>query len=350
MVLEFGIQRGCFFCGGILVSPLSTERDLRKIVNPVNPARPVNPASIDRERLASLDLLACWIYQYMIYLLHITTLIVILLVLCWSMQLSIGYTGILNLAHVAFMGVGAYVAVIAVKSYHLPLPLAFLFAILSPLPLAWLLSRLTQKVHGDYLALMTLWFSFVVYVVELNLTGITRGPLGISNIFLPGIGHTPESFFYLSTIIALSAYFLIRRIVHSPFGRVMAALRDDEVSATVLGKNTVRVKQTVFLVSSMFAGLAGALFAFFIHFIDPSSFHLPLLVSVLTFLIVGGLGSLRATTVGVIALVILQESLRFFPLSNEGIGAMRQILYALMLLLILYYRPKGMLGRVQLPA
>ena len=284
------------------------------------------------------------------YLLHVATLIVILLILCWGFQLAIGYTGILNLAHVALMGVGAYTAVIAVKSYHLPFVVALLLSMVAPLPLAWMLSRLTRKVRGDYLALMTLWFSFVVYVVELNLTGITRGPLGISNIFLPGIGRTAESFFYLSAIIALGAYFLIRRIIRSPYGRVMAAVRDDEVSAMVLGKNTVAVKQTVFLVSASVAGLSGALFAFFIHFIDPASFHLPLLMIAFAFLIVGGLGSLKATTVGVVALVILQESLRFFPLGNEGIGAMRQILYSLMLLLILYYRPKGMLGKVELPA
>ncbi len=284
------------------------------------------------------------------YFIYLLTLTLIMLILCWSFQLIIGYTGIVNLAHVGLMGIGAYAAVIAVKTLHVPFGLALLIAIIAPLPFAWLLSRLTRKVSGDYLALMTLWFMFVLYVVELNLQSITRGPLGLANIFSPWPFRDPLTYCLLVSVIALAVFFFLRRMINSPFGRVLAAVRDDEISAVALGKNTTRVKTTVFLISGALAGLSGACFAFFIHFIDPASFHVPLIVTVLTIVIVGGLGSMPATTAGVIALIILQESLRFLPLSPDGIGALRQIVYAGSLLIILYYRPKGMLGRVQLPA
>lgn len=286
----------------------------------------------------------------MLYLIHIATEICIFLVIAWSFQLAVGYTGIMNLSHVAFVGIGAYAASIATLSYGWPFPFALALAMIAPIPFAWLLSRLSKNVRGDYLALMTLWFLFVVYVVELNWQSLTRGPLGLVSITPPALLHSPLRYLIFVIIIVLVCWALLKRLVDSPYHRVLSAVRDDEVIATVLGKDVVAAKRSVMVFTSSLAGLAGACFAFFVSFIDPSSFYLPMLILVMTMVIAGGLGSLTATTVGVVVFSLLPEALRFFPLPAEYLGALRQILYAGILLGILIVRPQGMFGKVELPS
>jgi branched-chain amino acid transport system permease protein len=285
------------------------------------------------------------------YLVHLLILIGIYTILAISLQLSVGFTGLLNLGHIAFYALGAYTsALLAFNGF------TFWFCFLSAGILAmifgFLLSLPTNKLKGDYLALATMGFSFVVYAVLLNWTSLTRGPLGLPGIPKPkifGISFSDNfSFLILVAIIALISYLIIKRITISPFGKVLEAIRDNELVVRVLGKNTFKMKSLALMISSFFAGIAGSLYAHYITFIDPSSFTLLQLIPVLSIVIIGGLASLEGTILATIILMLLPEPLRFIGFPSSIVGPARQILYALLLLLILIYKPKGFYGRVSL--
>ena len=205
---------------------------------------------------------------------------------------------------------------------------------------------------GDYLALVTLGFSFVTYAVLINWTELTRGPLGISGIPRPtlfGFG-TNENLVYLIFVfvIAIISYLFIHRITTSPFGKVVEAVRDDELSAKSLGKSTFRVKCINLATSAFFAGIAGCLYASYITFIDPSSFTFSNIIPIVLIIIIGGLGSLPGTVIATFLIVLLPEPMRFIGFSSSIVGPARQIAYALILLIILYYKPRGFYGKLDL--
>jgi branched-chain amino acid transport system permease protein len=210
----------------------------------------------------------------------------------------------------------------------------------------------TNKLKGDYLALATMGFTFVVYAVAINWTDLTRGPLGLPGIPAPtifGFSFSDiSSFLILAVVIALISYLIIKKITLSPFGRVLEAVRDNELSAKILGKNTFKIKTVALGISAFFAGIAGSLYASYITYIDPSSFTLLEIMPVLAIVIIGGLGSLEGTIVSTIILILLPEPLRFIGFPSSIVGPIRQIIYALVLLLILIYKPKGFYGKVKL--
>ncbi|NQU77276.1 branched-chain amino acid ABC transporter permease [Candidatus Falkowbacteria bacterium] len=285
------------------------------------------------------------------YIIHLLILVGIYLILTISLQLSVGFTGLLNLGHIAFYAIGAYTAALLALAGW-PFWLCILLAGLVAMLFGFILSIPTNKLKGDYLALATLGFSFLIYAVALNWSGLTRGPLGLPGIPRPEIfgfvfsGNT--SFLILTLIIVLITYFVIRKITTSPFGKVLEAVRDNELAARVLGKNTFKIKSISLVASAFFAGLAGSLYAYYITFIDPSSFTIMHLIPIIAIVIIGGLASLKGTVIATIILILLPEPLRFIGFPSSVIGPARQILYALVLLLILLYRPKGFYGKVEL--
>jgi len=285
------------------------------------------------------------------YLIHLLILIGIYLILSLSLQIALGFSGLLNLGHIAFYCIGAYTSAL-LASAGWPWWLCFVSAGLLAMFFGFLLSLPTNKLKGDYLALATLGFSFVIYAIALNWVGLTRGPLGLPGIPKPeilGINFSSNlSFLILVLFINLLVYLLVRRIVNSPFGKAMQATRDDELAAKVLGKNTFKIKTISLMISAFFAGLAGSLYASYITFIDPSSFTLMQLIPIFCIVIIGGLASLKGTAIACVILVLLPEPLRFIGFPSSVVGPMRQIIYALLLLLILIYRPKGFYGQVEL--
>lgn len=285
------------------------------------------------------------------YFIHLLILIGIYLVLAVSLQLAVGFAGLLNLGHIAFYCVGAYTSALLTLN-GFPFWVGLLSAGIMAMIFGFLLSLPTNKLKGDYLALATLGFSFVVYAVALNWTGLTRGPLGLPGIPRPhlfGFSFSHNiSFLILTFVIALVSYLLIRKITRSPFGTSLEATRDDELASKVLGKNTFKLKSYALAVSAFFAGIAGALYAHYITFIDPSSFTLLQLIPVICIVIIGGLASLKGTLLATVILVLLPEPLRFIGFPSSVVGPMRQIIYALLLLLILLYKPKGLCGKVEL--
>ena len=285
------------------------------------------------------------------YFIHLLILIGIYIILCASLNLTLGYTGLLNLGHIAFFGVGAYTSAILTKM-GVAFGLAFLAAGIIASFCGIFVYFATKKLKGDYLALATLGFTFVVHSLMVNWISLTRGPLGIAGITKPtifGILLTSNiAFLILVFVLCMLSLVVLWLIVSSPFGRLLQAARDDDLGLRVLGKNTYLLKYKVMAIAAFFAGIAGSLFAHYITYIEPGSFTLTQIVFVLTILIVGGLASLKGSAVACIILVLLPELLRFISMPSAVLGPLRQILYALILLFILLYKPRGICGRIDL--
>ncbi len=307
------------------------------------------------------------------YFTHLLILIGIYSILALSLQLAMGFTGLLNLGHIAFYCIGAYTSAL-LSLHNVPFLICFAAAGVTSMIFGFLLSIPTSKLKGDYLALATLAFSFVTYSVVLNWTSLTRGPMGLPGIKKPSLLNisitrnseflmfttafqeaadiarsvSNSEFLILTGIVVLATYIVIKRVVNTPFGKVLQAIRDDELAARVLGKNSFKVKSIALAISAFFAGIAGSLYAHYISFIDPSSFTLLQLIPVLAMVIIGGLASLKGTFIATILLVLLPEPLRFIGFPSSMVGPARQIIYALLLLLIMIYKPRGFYGKVEL--
>jgi branched-chain amino acid transport system permease protein len=285
------------------------------------------------------------------YIIHLSILIGIYLILAISLQVSMGFTGIPNFGHMAFFGIGAYTSALLVLD-EFPFWFAFLSAGILAMIFGYVLSLLVKKLKGDYLALATISFSFVIGAILLNWISLTKGPSGIPGIPKPslfGINFSSTfAFLILTLVICAACYFLIKRITDSPFGKVLESVRDDELASKTLGKNTSKAKNIALMISAFFTGLAGSLYAHYISYIDPSFFTMMAVMPILCIIIIGGLASLKGTVIATIIIVVLPEPLRFIGFSSSIIGPMRQIIYAILLLVILLYAPKGIYGKVEM--
>jgi len=284
------------------------------------------------------------------YLIHILILIGIYCILAVSLNFAIGYGGLLNFGHIAFFGIGAYSSTLLTIG-GIPFLFALILSSLIASLCGWFLSLMTNRLKGDYLAIATFGFGLVVYSLMQNLTGLTKGPLGISGIPKAEIlGLTINNAWYLILTIAMLiiAYLVMTGLVNSKFGRIMGGVRDNELLMKILSRDTQRIKRKILSLSAFFAGMAGSLYAHYIGFIDPSTFGIKVLILLLTIVLLGGLASLKGTIIATSLLVSMPEILRFVPIPDNILGPAQTAIYALVLLLILRYRPRGILGKIDL--
>jgi len=282
------------------------------------------------------------------YLIHLGSLVGIYILMSISFNLVVGYTGLLNLGHVGLMAIGAYASAILMKTADLPFPVALLGAALLTMVVAAALAIPARKIRGDYYALVTLGFMFVVFAVLVNWESLTRGTLGIPGVPRPE-GFTSNTMYLLlvGAITAITFWFL-DRLVNSPFGRALEAVRDDEEVAQALGKPVFKLKVIAMAVSGFVVGLAGALLAHFVQFISPGMFWLDLLIWALAGMMIGGVASMRGTVLGVVVLFCLLEPMRFLDLPSAYVGPLRLLIMLALLLLIVLYKPRGIMGRAEL--
>lgn len=279
------------------------------------------------------------------YIIQVAILIGIYSILTLSLNYAVGFTGLLNLGHVAFFGIGAYAsALLAINGF--PLWLSILCGAIVAMIAGMLLALPTTRLKGDYLALATLGFAFIMGSVARNWVDLTRGALGIPGI--PKIAHENNVILIVILTVAVISYLVFWRISKSRFGKTCEAVRDDELAAKMLGKDTFMHKVAALGISAFFAGIAGGLYAHVITFIDPTIFGIGDLILLFSMMIVGGLASVKGAAVGTIILFVIPESLRFVHLPSSVLGPMREIIFALILLLVLIYRPRGIFGKVDL--
>jgi branched-chain amino acid transport system permease protein len=285
------------------------------------------------------------------YLIHITIIIVIYLILALSLNLTVGYVGLLNMAHIAFFAIGAYTSTLLTQ-FGVPWIFVFLGAGILASATGYVLILATNKLKGDYLALATLGFGFVVSSLLLNWKSLTNGTLGISGITRPTLFglkiSNNYSYLILVLILAIIIWVLLKKITKSNFGKLLQGVRDNELLLKTLGKDSFSLKSKAMMISAFFAGIAGSLYAHYISFIDPGSFAMADIILLFTIVIVGGLASFRGTLLATILLVSIPEVLRFFTIPSSILGPTRQIIYAIILLFILLWKPRGMFGRFDL--
>lgn len=275
------------------------------------------------------------------YLIRIAIMIGIYIVLASSLNLIIGFTGMFSLAHAAFYGLGAYCsALLSVNlgwSFWISMPLGGLFAA----AMGTLVGLATLRLRETFLVFGTMAFGEIVRICIMNWTSLTRGPMGIPGIPLPKIFGMPVSnynfFYYLILIFAIVSVLLIRRIYNSRVGRAFLAIREDETGAASMGINVFKFKVLAFTLGCFFAGIAGGFYAHFVRFISADQFGVNESFAILTMVALGGTGSIAGPIVGAVILMVFPEMFRF-------LAEYRMVLYGLILVLVMMFKPEGIAG------
>jgi branched-chain amino acid transport system permease protein len=275
------------------------------------------------------------------YILYTAVMAGIYIILTSSLNITNGYTGLFQFGHAAFYGIGAYTAAILSTRYG--------FNFLVTLPLGGIMAALigaaialpTLRLRGIFLALVTIGFQQITYLVIMNWIGLTRGPMGIPGIPSPSIfGYELMSnagYYYLILVLVIIVIFLISRIVTSRVGRTFVAIREDELAAESVSIAIFRAKVMSFVIATFFAGIAGAFFAHHSRFVSADSFRLEETFIILTMLIVGGMGSITGPVIGAVFLVVLPEVFRF-------LAEYRGVVYGLIMIAVILLRPEGIAG------
>lgn len=286
------------------------------------------------------------------YLIHILILFCIFAILALSLNLVVGFAGLVSVAHAAFFGIGAYTCAILLTRFNLNFFLSLICAILVGAFLSLLIGLVLSKFKGDYFVLGSLGFNVIIFSVFLNWESLTRGPLGIPGISRPMIMDLSfyENILFLSLAVVFLAlvYIICDFIIHSSFGRVLKAIREDEQAIQVFGVKTQSFKLAIFVIGAAMAGLAGSLFASYLTFIGPTSFTLNESVFMLAIIILGGLANLNGAVLGALILIFLPEALRFLGFPAEVAAQLRQAIYGLILIALMLFRPQGLMGEYRL--
>jgi branched-chain amino acid transport system permease protein len=285
------------------------------------------------------------------YLVAVLIVVLIYLLLSLGLTIQYGLTGLINFGLVGFFAIGAYVsALLAIGG--LPLPAAFLVASLVAGLAAWPIGLVALRLRDDYFAIVTLGFSETVRLVIANESWLTNGVRGVTGV--PGLFQSAGAwapFATALTLIILNAaiILILQRLVRSPFGRALEAVRDDETALTALGKRPDRFKIEVLILGSALAGLAGAFYGHYVTYIVPDQF-----VPLTTFyiwmaIIIGGVGRISGAVVGTVLLIGLLEGSRFLrdlipAIPAAEMASVRIGVVGLLLILFLIYRPQGLLG------
>ena len=278
--------------------------------------------------------------------LHVVNMIGLFIMLGVSLNLLLGYGGLVSMAQAAFFGVGAYAAALSARDLGLPFPLTLVVAIVVTTLLAGVVTFPALRVRGEYLILLTLAFQMVIYGLMLSWVDLTAGRTGISGIPRPRLFGkalvTPAEFLPLIAAGALVTFAIAYRIGESPLGRVLKAMRDDETATLAIGKSVLRYKVLVFCVSGGLAGVAAGLFAHYQAFINPFSFNLDRSIFLVALVVLGGTGNLLGTVAGAILFVGLPEVLRFLQARQDIVDAIRNLVFGLLLVLFMRFRPEGL--------
>ena len=253
------------------------------------------------------------------------------------------------LGHIAFAAVGAYASSLLALNLGISPWIGLLIGAVLAAILGAIVSYPSFRLKGDYLALATFGLGVIIYSMSKNWISLTRGPMGLPGIpsfSLFGLGFNNVWIYLILVLIFVGiTYFAIRNITISPFGRILTGIREDEIATEAMGKNIVKHKLIVFMVGAFFAGIAGSLYAHYITFIDPSSFTAIESITVLLMVVFGGMASLPGSVAGALVLVIFPELLRFLGLPSSIAAPLRQMIYGLLLVVLMIFRPKGLIGK-----
>jgi len=275
------------------------------------------------------------------YIIHLTILILIYSILAQSLNLTIGLGRLFNFAHAAAYALGAYAAALGSTQFGLGPAACIVGSAAVSGGFALLLGGIALRLAGDYFAIGTLAFSAIVSALLVNWRSVTNGVLGITSIprpeFFGAVLSDNADFLIFAALLSSAALSALYLLFRSPFARVLRAHAEDPLAAMALGRNVQGAAACAFVISSLFAGAAGALFAYYFNYIDPSSFSLAETIFLLSIVVVGSPGSFWGCLAATAFLVLLPESLRFIDLPSAVLGPLRQLIQSVVLLLVIWH-------------
>jgi len=275
------------------------------------------------------------------FLQHVLVITLIYLVLILGLNIVIGLSGQIALCQAALYGVGAYASAILVKQTSLPFWLSLPFAVGVCAGLGFLLSSCVVKMRSHYLALATIGFGEILINVFRSAGSLTGGANGLAGIPAPRLGRwvidSPLSYYYLALSVAVLGYVGMISIRRSQLGVALRAVRDNEIAASSLGVNSVRLKVLAFTLCAAYAGTAGALYAHFDGFVGPESFSTSQSILLFCVLVVGGLGRPLGSLIGAVLFVVGQEFFRAF-------SQYQLVLFGSTVIIVMAFAPQGLAG------
>lgn len=265
------------------------------------------------------------------------------IILATSLNLITGFTGQLCLGHAGFMSIGAYFSAILSVRLHLPFIIVLIAGGLLAAIISLLIGIPTLKLKGDYFAITTLGFGEIIKVIVNNIDAVGGAK---------GFSVPKSSTFTFVYFIMIISVLIIYNIIRSSYGRAMVSIRENEIASEAMGVNTSKYKILAFVIAAFFAGVAGGLFSHYITFIQPESFNFLKSVEIITFVVLGGMGSLSGSILAALILTILPEALRnlndllkiIVPNATINLNDLRMIIYSATLIILMLFRPQGLLG------
>ena len=277
------------------------------------------------------------------YYLNVLVFVGIYSLITIGLSLLMGYTGQISLGHAAFFGIGAYTSGVLSTKFGVSPWLALLAAIFVTGGIAFLIAAPALKLKGHYLAMATLAFGYIVFIVFNQASSLTGGPSGFGQIPRFRLGNfllrSDVHYYYLVWSLVIVVLWVSLNIIHSRVGRALRSIHEGELTANIMGVNTAKYKIQIFVLSAVYASLAGSLYAHFITFLNPTPFGFHFSIVLVAMVAVGGMASVWGAMIGAALLTILPEYLRAFH--DYDI-----LIYGSILLLIMMFLPKGLFAGI----
>jgi len=277
------------------------------------------------------------------YYLNVLVFVGIYSLITIGLSLLMGYTGQISLGHAAFFGLGAYTSGVLSAKFGVSPWLALLAAIFVTGGIAFLIGAPALKLKGHYLAMATLAFGYIVFIVFNQASSLTGGPSGFGQIPRFRLGNfllrSDVHYYYLVWTLVIVVLLVSLNIIHSRVGRALRSIHEGELTANIMGVNTAKYKIQVFVLSAVYASLAGSLYAHFITFLNPTPFGFHFSIVLVAMVAVGGMASVWGAMIGAALLTILPEYLRAFH--DYDI-----LIYGSTLLVIMMFLPQGLFAGI----
>jgi branched-chain amino acid transport system permease protein len=280
------------------------------------------------------------------YLITLGTLAALSALLAISLNLVLGYGGLLSVAHPIFYGLGAYgSALLSMQpAVPIPIPIAIAVAAVACAAASVPLALASLRVSGDYFVIVSMGFQLGVLQVinNIDLTGATGG---LSNIPTFANGPNRGLICLAVVLVAVAAVLaLTRAAVQSPFGRALTAMRNDEEALAMLGRDPVRMKMAVFALSAGIAGMAGGFYAHIFQYLSPTQFGLETSTALLTMVVVGGTATIWGPLLGAVVITAVPQAIQFLNLPVAVSSPLQGIIFSVLVVVFLFVRPQGLMG------
>ena len=281
------------------------------------------------------------------YLTQISIFISVYLLLATSQNLVLGFGGLFSIVQAALYGVGAYTAALLVLRLHAPFPLDLVGAFVVSCAVGAALAGLLSRLRPDLIIIATLALQLVFSAVFRNWNAVTGGSYGTYGIPRPTLFGAPLAglapFALYAAVVALVVFAAALLVARSPFGLAVRGQREDAVLAEALGHHAARERTSIFVLAAGIAGIAGAVYAQFVGYVDPSSFDVNQSLSIITIVVVGGLGNLWGTLGAAVILTFLPQLLLLIPATSNAAAQLQLLLYGVILVAIVRFWPNGLI-------